>query len=576
MAGATSETQPTSVTARPHRAKLGAGAVFTASVAGLTLLGLAIRVANFDQGLFGDELSTYWIVHGRSLGRVVSIVRSNDEITPPLYFILGWLTLKLGGAPEWVRLPSLLAGTATIPLVYLIGARTIGRASGLIAAAVMALSPFMIYYSGEARAYALMMALVVGSTLALLAAIRTGRTRWWVIYAVCACAALYSHYTSAFPLLGQALWVLWKQRQALRAFVLANLAVVIGFAPWIPGFIADNNSPTTKVLSALQPFAIEPVRLALENWSVGYPYVRVTTVPGNVAWELIAAGVLVALAASLLRLARILRTSTVPLATSLRRIPAGAALVAILALSTPVGEALFSALGTNLFGARNLNASWPGLSVAIGGIVTAAGVPLSLACAALVVGGYAIGAAKASGPDMSRPQYAEAANAIEQRWKPGDVVVDGAAVVGPYHFTPVSPTGLDAYLPQTHPEVRLQLSNTEGPSFGNPRPPLQAQIHEAYRRARGHSLFLLTYVFDPSVPPQAASILRQQDLSAQRSEALRRYVELIGGSSFFVLTGWGLLLEELPPRFHVESNVQTFPGLSPLALIEITDRGAGR
>jgi 4-amino-4-deoxy-L-arabinose transferase-like glycosyltransferase len=549
--------------------------VLAASVGTVTLLGLAIRVANFDQSLFGDELSTYWIVHDRSLGHVLSIVHSNDEITPPLSFILGWLTLKLGGSPEWVRLPSLIAGTATIPLVYLIGVRTVGRFAGLVAAAVMALSPFMIYYSDEARAYALMMALVAGSTLALLAAIRTGRTRWWVVYAVCSCGALYSHYTAVFPLAGQALWVLWKQRQALRACVLANLGVLAGFAPWIPGFIADNNSPTTKLLSALQPFEFRPARFALEQWSVGYPYVQLSKVPGKAAWMLIAGGVLVALVAGCLRLGRILRASRVSFAASLRRIPAGAALVAILALSAPVGEAIFSALGTNLFGARNLNASWPGLAVAIGGIVAAAGVPLSLACAALVVGGYAIGAVKACGPDVSRPQYEAVAKAIEQRWKPGDVVVDGASVVGPYHLTPVTPTGIDAYLPQTHPEVRLGLSNTEGPSFGTPRPPLQTQIQQAYRLARGHSLFLETYIANPAVPAQAASYLRQQDLPTQRTAALRRYVEAIGGPGL-VFTGSGFLLEELPPRFRVESNLQTFAGVSPLALIEITDRGAAR
>jgi len=570
------ETQSTSAGAKLGRGKLEAGAVFAASVACLTLLGLAIRVSNFDQSLFGDELSTYWIVHDRSLWSVISHVRSNDEITPPLYFILGWLTLKLGGAPDWVRLPSLLAGTATIPMVYLLGARTVGRTAGLIAAAVMALSPFMNYYSDEARAYALMIALVTASTLALLAAIRTGRTRWWVVYAVCSCGALYSHYTAAFPLAGQALWVLWKQRQALRACFLANVGVLIGFAPWIPGFIADNNSPTTKILSFLQPFEFKPVRMALEQWSVGYPYVRLSTVPGNLAWRLIEAGVLVALAAGAVRLWRILRTSKVPFATSLRRIPAGAALVAILALATPVGEAVVSAVGTtNLLGARNLNASWPGLAVAIGGIVAAAGVPLSLACAALVVGGYAIGAVKASGPDVSRPQYAEVAKAIERHWKPGDVVVDGASVAGPIHLTPVSLTGLDVFLPQTHPEVRLGISNTEGPSFGHPAPPVQTQVQEALRLARGHSLFLMTFLSGQSVPAQAASLLSQQDLPAHRTQALNRFVALLGGQGL-LYSGSGYLLETLPARFHVESDLQTFAGVSPLALIEIKDRGAGR
>lgn len=53
----------------------------------VTLLELSLRVAGINESLLGDELSTYWILQGRSLGHVLSIVRTNAEITPPLFFI---------------------------------------------------------------------------------------------------------------------------------------------------------------------------------------------------------------------------------------------------------------------------------------------------------------------------------------------------------------------------------------------------------------------------------------------------------------------------------------------------------
>jgi len=148
-------TIPIAAVSAPRRDEFRqSGLLLIGAVSALTLVGFLIRLANFDQSLLGDELSTYWIIHGHSLGDVLSSVHSNDEITPPLYFILGWLSLKIGSDPEWVRLPSLLAGTATIPLIYVLGARTVGRAAGLVACAVFAFSPFMIYYSDEARSYA--------------------------------------------------------------------------------------------------------------------------------------------------------------------------------------------------------------------------------------------------------------------------------------------------------------------------------------------------------------------------------------------------------------------------------------
>ncbi len=49
--------------------------------------------------------------------------------------------------------------------------RTVGRRAALVAAALTALSPFLIFYSAEARGYELMIALVLVSTLALLRAV---------------------------------------------------------------------------------------------------------------------------------------------------------------------------------------------------------------------------------------------------------------------------------------------------------------------------------------------------------------------------------------------------------------------
>src|SRR5205085_3620663 len=184
------------------------------ALAVLTGVGIALRIAVAHQSLFADELSTYWISATHDLPGVISLMYgtphiAHPEITPPLYFVAAWATSQLGHSPEWLRLPSLIAGAVTIPLVYALGRRTVGRRAGLVASALTALSPFMIYYSAEARAYGVMMALVVGSTLAMLKATETREARWWVGYAVCSCAALYTHYTCAFALGVQLLWLLW-------------------------------------------------------------------------------------------------------------------------------------------------------------------------------------------------------------------------------------------------------------------------------------------------------------------------------------------------------------------------------
>src|SRR5437763_12995814 len=159
------------------------------TVAALTVAGAVVRVIVAHQSVFADELSTYWISATHSLGGVLSLLYSTGrihhaEITPPLSFLASWLTTRIGKSPELLRLPALLAGTATIPLIYTLGVRTVGRRAAPLASALTALSPFMIYYSAEARAYGLLMFLLAGSTLSMLLAIDSGRRRWWVLYAL--------------------------------------------------------------------------------------------------------------------------------------------------------------------------------------------------------------------------------------------------------------------------------------------------------------------------------------------------------------------------------------------------------
>ena len=187
------------------------------------------------------------------------------------------------------RLPSLLAGTATIPLVFLVGDRTVGRRAALVAAALVALSPFMTYYSAEARGYQVMIFCALVSTLALLFLAEGRSRRWWVVYALAAASAMYTHYTAAFWLLAAFGWLVWARPDLRRDALIANVGAAILFAPWISGVLADFNSPTTKILSELEPFTLDFVSTALAHWAIGFPYsvLGLDQLPGTLGLVLI-------------------------------------------------------------------------------------------------------------------------------------------------------------------------------------------------------------------------------------------------------------------------------------------------
>jgi hypothetical protein len=217
-------------------------------------------------------------------------------------------------------------------------------------------------------------------------------------------------------------------------------------------------------------------------------------------------------------------------------------LIVLLLLATPVAEAIYSAIGTNLLGARNLNSAWPGLALGIGALVTAMRAPLSIVCSALVLSGFAIGATKTLDRDFARLDYRAAADVIEERSAPGDTVADVPAP------TPVPLTGLDVFLPPTHPEYRLGLPVSENPfEFGDPVPP-------ANRLITGGSIYLVS-----TLPTEGlASPVRQV---AQ----LQREKQRLGG----------VLLRRAQPQYEVTYQ-ERIPGIVPLAVIEMRDRGGRR
>ena len=400
-------------------------------VLGMVVVGGILRLVVARQDLFGDELATYWVVSTRGVRGVVETVSTTAEITPPLSFVLSWLTTRLGRSPELVRLPALVAGIAAIPLVYAVGTRTVGRSAAVLGAALTTLSPFMIFYSAEARGYGLLMGLLLLSTLALLLAIDTGHTGWWVLYGLCVCLAAYTHYTAVFVLVGQLGWAVWAHPPARRPALIATAVAALLYLPWMPSVKGDVDSPTTDILSAFSPLTLDGTRLTLGHWTVGFPYGGPTRsmsdLPGMPA---------------LLLLAVSLGLGAYGIFTMRSRLKEWFApnhgrivLILVLALATPVGSLLQSAVGANVFSTRSLAASWPYLALAVAALITVGRPVLRLTAAALAVTALAIGAAMMTQERFHRPDYTALAQLAADH--PGAVVVDGAA------FTPGPLTNFD-------------------------------------------------------------------------------------------------------------------------------------
>jgi mannosyltransferase len=122
----------------------------------ITLAGGILRAFLLGaKGMWLDETFSVWMASHRVVDMLQWIVRIDQH--PPLYYLLlhYWIALN-GDTPYNVRLLSVLLGAGTIPIIYLIGKRMSGAVMGLVAAVLLALSLFNIYFAQETRMYTLL------------------------------------------------------------------------------------------------------------------------------------------------------------------------------------------------------------------------------------------------------------------------------------------------------------------------------------------------------------------------------------------------------------------------------------
>ncbi len=352
----------------------------------LTLVALAVRIPGLSQSLFGDELFTYDTAAVGSLHDLVHAVRTT-EVSPPLYFFVVWLARRVGDAQLWLRLPSLLCGVALIPVVYAVGRRLVGSTAALVGAGFATLSPFLVWYSNEARGYALLALLVVCSTWSLLVALERGGFWRWALLTVLVAAVLLTHYTGAFVVVAQAVWACWVRRERIRPIVISFVVSLLALAVWLPFAPGDNGA--IAFLVKLTPSSIG--REALRALA-GQPYARVEDLPGTIAYVVLALAALACVAGAV---------AAVRSGRADRRL----LLVALLAFVTPVGLIVYSLFQPNIYVGRNLISSLPYVYLLAGALLLALPRPVAIAGVALTTVGLGIGLVKSFEQRYQRPDW---------------------------------------------------------------------------------------------------------------------------------------------------------------------------
>lgn len=254
------------------------------AVAGITCAGLMLRLWRLDSDLWLDEITPIQDYGPMTYLQVVATYyASNNHL---LNTLLVKLSVAAFGEHEWaVRLPAVIFGAATIPVLYWIARMTATRIVSAGAALLLAFSYHHIFFSQNARGYAGHILLSVAAAGLLVRALKHDRTSLWGLYiaAMVLNMAVLLHgafVLAAHGLVGAAAVASVWRRGSAPTSLIAKLTAVFGltaflalelYATALPQAVVYITTTYTVPGSGYSPLSAEFARELVRGIAQGLP-----------------------------------------------------------------------------------------------------------------------------------------------------------------------------------------------------------------------------------------------------------------------------------------------------------------
>jgi hypothetical protein len=185
-----------------------------------------------------------------------AVIDEPADVHPPLFYVLlRWWSDAFGRSGEALRGLTVVFSLGTVVAAAGLAARLGGRRAGLIAGALVAASPFEVYYAQEARPYAILGLLATAATFALVRLAAGGRPAWWAAYSSALAVAFATGYTAALVAAGHvAGWLAARRPAALARLPVAIAAAALLVSP-LAGVVARQVRQLASTAAAGQGLA---------------------------------------------------------------------------------------------------------------------------------------------------------------------------------------------------------------------------------------------------------------------------------------------------------------------------------
>jgi 4-amino-4-deoxy-L-arabinose transferase-like glycosyltransferase len=230
----------------------------------LVIVATPIRLFNLSsESLWYDESFTAWL-SSLPFDRMMQTIKG--DVHPPLFYILEWGLVHIWGRSEFVlRFPSAILGILVVLLCWRMATLLLNRPTAFMAGILAAILPAGLYYSQEARMYALL------SFFVLCAAISAIKEQW-VYLALAGIGAIYTQNLAAFYLIALAGAILLPRLTQPRAFgppFAAFLAVGLVWLPWgLTGFLEQIRGVGSGFW--IQPLTLGGALMPLATMTMGW------------------------------------------------------------------------------------------------------------------------------------------------------------------------------------------------------------------------------------------------------------------------------------------------------------------
>ena len=181
-----------------------------------------------------DEIAS-WSAATRTVPEILALGKNIDGVLVPYYLFLHYWIAWRGDSVAAMRIPSLVAMTATAAAVALLARRFWGNKAGLLAGLIFAAMPIVSRYGQEIRGYAFASLFATLATLALASALEKSAWWRWVLYSLCVALMGLSHLLSVLILAGHLVMAIvlgwWFGRWRILWWLLAAAAGVSAVLP---------------------------------------------------------------------------------------------------------------------------------------------------------------------------------------------------------------------------------------------------------------------------------------------------------------------------------------------------------